>query len=167
MGLNQAQNEFLDSLYRDMAPLMTRYALASISDISQAEEVVQDTFRIACTRIEEIMASPNPKGWLMNTLKFVIHDSQRAKARYLRMLCAVLSAGGDKRISYDLEVGLDVLYGDIVNSDDFLLLERVYLQNRSLREIAEEDGITLEACKKRVQRAKKRLRTYIQENHII
>lgn len=163
MGLNQEQDMFIDSLYKEMAHLMMQIALANIQEISQAEEAVQDTFRIACRKIDAVMTSPNPKGWLMNTMRYVIKDQQRAKARYHRFLCKLIAIEHEKPLSYETELSVDLIYENLVNSEDFLLLKRLYLQDMSMREIAEEDGITLETCKKRIQRARKRLQKYIDE----
>lgn len=160
MGLNQEQNEFIDSLYREIAPLLMRIALANIKNVSQAEEIVQDTFRIACTKIDVIIASPNPKGWLMNTLRYVISDFQRAEVRYYRFLFKLANSQQAKDVYY-MEIPLETEYEDIAQSADFLLLKRLYLEHMSILEIAKADNITVEACKKRIQRARKRLKKYI------
>ena len=58
---------------------------------------------------------------------------------------------------YDKE-DIDILYGDISGHSDFQLLKLVVLSNYSMLEAAEEFGISVEACKKRVQRIQKLLR---------
>ena len=48
-------------------------------------------------------------------------------------------------------------------AEDFRLLKRIVLERYSYLEAAEELGISLEACRKRVQRIKQRLREKLGE----
>ena len=52
---------------------------------------------------------------------------------------------------------MDLLFNDISGSEDFQLLKRIALDRCTILELAEELGVSVEACKKRVQRARKRL----------
>ena len=52
---------------------------------------------------------------------------------------------------------MDVLFGDVSDSEDFRLLKRLALEQYTIAELAQDLGISVEACKKRVQRARKRL----------
>ena len=52
---------------------------------------------------------------------------------------------------------VDVLFGDVSDSEDFRLLKRIALDRCTVLEVAEDLGISVESCKKRVQRARKRL----------
>lgn len=54
-------------------------------------------------------------------------------------------------------VSVDLLFNDISGSEDFQLLKRIALDRCTILELAEELGVSVEACKKRVQRARKRL----------
>ena len=56
------------------------------------------------------------------------------------------------------DANVDLLYGDLLPEEDFRLLKRIVLERYSYLEAAEELGISLEACRKRVQRIKQRLR---------
>ena len=53
---------------------------------------------------------------------------------------------------------LAALYGDLAARADFQLLKRVVLDGRTMLEAAEEYGITVEACKKRIQRLRAHLK---------
>jgi RNA polymerase sigma-70 factor (ECF subfamily) len=80
------QDIYIEQLYREMFTQLNIYAQNALQDRSLGEEAVQDTFRIACIKAEELMVSANPKGWLMNTLKNVINNIKRSRARLLRIL---------------------------------------------------------------------------------
>ena len=61
------------------------------------------------------------------------------------------------------DANVDLLYGDLLPEEDFRLLKRIVLERYSYLEAAEEPGISLEACRKRVQRIKQRLREKLGE----
>ena len=156
------KHRFFDCVYQEMCPHLMRYALASIKDPDLAEDVVQDVFRIAWTRIDVFMTSPNYKGWLINTLKYVLRDYQRAKVKYISLISKLLASQAYAKHGARMELSVDMLYEDMAGSEDLMLLKRLYLEDQTMKEIAATDGISVEACKKRVQRARARLKEYIQ-----
>ena len=56
---------------------------------------------------------------------------------------------------------LDLLYGPIAESDEFAMLKEMVLEGRSHLEMATKRGISIEACRKKFQRAKEKLRKKI------
>lgn len=153
----------VETLYRRMFHTLYAYALRGMSDPSLAEEAVQDTFRVACEREDKLFASDNPEGWLMNVLKNVIRSTRRERARLAETVLEVLDENGG---AVDVELDLDTLYGDLSDSEDFRLLKRIALDRCTILEAAEELGIPLETCKKRVQRARKRLQKRLREDAV-
>ncbi len=153
----------VETLYRRMFHTLYAYALRGMSDPSLAEEAVQDTFRVACEREDKLFASDNPEGWLMNVLKNVIRSTRRERARLAETVLEVLDENGG---AADVELDLDTLYGDLSGSEDFRLLKRIALDRCTILEAAEELGIPLETCKKRVQRARKRLQKRLREDAV-
>ena len=153
----------VETLYRRMFHTLYAYALRGMSDPSLAEEAVQDTFRVACEREDKLFASDNPEGWLMNVLKNVIRSTRRERARLAETVLEVLDENGG---AADVELDLDSLYGDLSDSEDFRLLKRIALDRCTILEAAEELGIPLETCKKRVQRARKRLQKRLREDAV-
>ena len=61
----------------------------------------------------------------------------------------------------DIPENLELLYCDIARTKEFQLMLEISQGQRSLIEIAEEEGITVGACKKRAQRAREFLQKYI------
>ena len=153
----------VETLYRRMFHILYAYALRGMSDPSLAEEAVQDTFWVACEREDKLFASDNPEGWLMNVLKNVIRSTRRERARLAETVLEVLDENGG---AADVELDLDTLYGDLSDSEDFRLLKRIALDRCTILEAAEELGIPLETCKKRVQRARKRLQKRLREDAV-
>lgn len=159
MVLNDDQRRVIKALYLEMYLLLFSYAQNMLSDRSLAEEAVQDTFRIACTKADNLLYSPNPKGWLLNTLKYVIKNKGRSRAYLINSLEL-----DENIIPGDPDVlDIDFMYSDLTNSEDYKLLKKIALDKYSMLEVAKEMGISVEACKKRVQRAKKKLKKVLKK----
>ncbi|MCI9308764.1 MAG: sigma-70 family RNA polymerase sigma factor [Oscillospiraceae bacterium] len=142
-------------MYREMYPTLYAYALRILKDHALAEEAIQDTFCIACAKREQALSNPKPRGWLMLTLKHVMQNMLRAQRKVQRLL--FLTAGEEQPAEAPELLDVDVLFGDVSNSEDFRLLKRIALDQCTIVELAQDLGISVEACKKRVQRARKRL----------
>ena len=125
---------------------------------------MQDTFRIACIKPESLMRSKNPRGWLINTLKNVIRNRRRTEARLNNLLLAAMSACEPQSKATVAAAEFHAAYADALGKDDFQLLINIVIRRYTMLEVAEELGITVEACKKRVQRAKKRLQKIIEKD---
>lgn len=155
MKRNEPWKESVEKLYKEMYPVLHVYALRVMEDAALAEEAIQDAFCIACARREQFLTSPNPQGWIMLTLKHVMQNMLRTQAKLKTLLS--LEQGESLPAGTPELVSVDLLFGDLSGSEDFRLLKRIALDRCTMLELAEELGISVEACKKRVQRARKRL----------
>ena len=155
MGSNEPWQSDLEEMYREMYPTLYAYALRILKDHALAEEAIQDTFCIACAKREQALSNPKPRGWLMLTLKHVMQNMLRAQRKVQRLL--FLTAGEEQPAEAPELLDVDVLFGDVSDSEDFRLLKRIALDQCTIVELAQDLGISVEACKKRVQRARKRL----------
>lgn len=161
--MNAEQSRMIEQLYHEMFDKMKIYACCSFDNEALAEEAVQETFRIACQKPEHLCKSVNPCGWLMQTLKYTIRNIQRNQATAKRIMEQYLKT--HSKIAYTLEdkVALNTLYEDISDTEEFKLLAEMAIEGRSHLEMANSRGITVNACKKRVQRAKEALQKKIRE----
>ena len=155
MSSSEPWQSDLEQMYREMYPTLYAYALRILKDHALAEEAIQDTFCIACAKREQALSNPKPRGWLMLTLKHVMQNMLRAQRKVQRLL--FLTAGEEQPAEAPELLDVDVLFGDVSDSEDFRLLKRIALDQCTIVELAQDLGISAEACKKRVQRARKRL----------
>lgn len=162
MEAKEPWEQTVERFYKEMYPALHVYALRILGDAALAEEAIQDAFCIVCARRERLLASDNPKSWIMCTLKHVMQNMLRTQAKLKKLVSLspeleeTLPAGEPEL------VGIDTLYSDVSDSEDFQLLKRIALERCSMREIAQNSGISEETCKKRVQRARKRLQKKIE-----
>lgn len=157
------QKEQIEILYLEMFDKLMVYASVNLDSESLAEEAVQETFRIACQKPDHICSSPNPRGWLVQTLKNTICNMKRNRAVAKRIVEQyMLTQINEISISED-KIHVNILYDNVADTEAFKLLTEMAIEGRSHEEIARTRGITVNACKKRVQRAKEMLRKKLEK----
>lgn len=155
-------NEVVTELYLTMYDFLLDYAERRLGNHSLAEEAVQETFRIAWMKQDDLCKSVRPKGWLMNTLKNVVSNMRRNQETADRVMREYLAANcRDIAISED-SVRFEIIYGDMAESEELKLIKEL-ADGCSYLEMAEKRGISVMACRKRVQRARETLQKKFSE----
>lgn len=158
MSLTREQDEFITALYHEMFRQLVNTAYGSLGSAALAEEVAQEAFLIACKKPDAVMNSDNPQGWMMKTVHNVVKNLKRVLANQDKYLYNT-SRTRDRVVHIDDYT--DVEYSDMLSNEEYQLFRLVTLDNYSMREAAEEFGISVEACKKRMQRIRAKLRKQI------
>ena len=99
-------------------------------------------------------------GWIINTLKYSIQNSRRNRDKAMLLLTQYMVSHDEHSFSED-KISLDVTYGNLAQSEEFQLIKEIAVDGRSHLEMAQKRGISVSACKKRVQRAKEYLKRRI------
>lgn len=154
------QRRRIEEFYLEMYDRLFIYARSALDNESLAEEAIQETFRIVCMKPEDLLSSPNPKGWIVNTLKYTIQNMKRSRDKANVLLTQYLAANSSVAFSED-RISLEVTYENVARSEEFSLIKEMAVDGRSHLEMAQSRGISVAACKKRVQRAKEFLRRKI------
>lgn len=144
--------------------MMFAYAVTLLGNASTAEEAVQETFRIACMKPEALIQSENPMGWLVNTVKHSVRNIKRTQVR--RRIGAVLSLDKVEEHLAVPEAGYAAAeMSNLMTDEEYRVLNWHVLLNVPIKDIAESMNISEEACKKRIQRTKKRVRKLLSEKN--
>ncbi len=159
----EIQNK-IEALYLQMYELLYVYASSSLEHAALAEEVVQDTFVIACNKAEECLNSPSPQGWLVNTLKNIIRNTLRNQDAARRILSNYCALQIHQLVGIDDHPELELLYGKLANTEEFILLKEMAVDGRSYKEMASSRGISIVTCRKRVQRAREYLQKELEDD---
>ncbi|MDO4566985.1 MAG: sigma-70 family RNA polymerase sigma factor [Oscillospiraceae bacterium] len=164
MNLDNEQTAQIEALYKEMFKKMYAYGRTVFSDCRLAEEAIQETFIIVCSKAGQVLSSENPQGWIMNALKNVSRNIKRSRA-YLNA-AAIPTAPQEKIENCGAHVDdhFEFMYSDMLSKEDYELLKRMVIYNYTIKELAQELGISEEACKKRVQRTKKKLAELIKKD---
>lgn len=161
--MNAEQRQQIGELYLAMFDKLMAYARSSLDSETLAEEAVQETFRIACQKPEALCTSPNPQGWLVLTLKNTIRNMKSNRATAKRIVQRYLMTQVNEISFSEDRIQLNILYEDVADMEEFKLLSEMAIEGRSCEEMANARGITINACKKRVQRAKEKLQKKIEK----
>lgn len=161
--MNVQQRSEIEELYFELYRRLLAYARSSLRNEALAEEAVQETFRIACMKPEQLCGSPNPRGWIYNTLKFVIQNTQKAQNRASILIAEYLAQWASRQVWSEDDEAPDLLYGDVADSKEFQLLQEFVMEGKSVLELAQERNISVNACKKRLQRARETLQRKIEK----
>ena len=70
--------QMIEEYYAEFFPMLYAQAKTLLKDSSRAEEAVQDVFRLACKKPQQLYESENPVGWLVVTLKYVIKNINKS-----------------------------------------------------------------------------------------
>lgn len=159
--MDAEQKKQIGELYQEMYDKLMVYARIGLSSESLAEEAVQETFRIACQKPKSICSSQSPQGWLVNTLKHTIQNMKSSRATARRILETYMMTQLREFSVTEDRINLNVLYENVADTEEFKLLSEMAIEGRSHEEMARSRGITVNACKKRVQRAKETLQRKI------
>lgn len=159
--MDAKQKKQIEGLYLEMYEKLMVYASSNLENEALAEEAVQETFRIACQKPENLCGSSNPQGWLVLTLKNTIRNMKSSRATAKRIVEEFLMVQLKASTVSEDRIDLSVLYQNVANLEEFRLLSEMAVEGRSHEEMARARGITVSACKKRVQRAKEILQRKI------
>ena len=158
--MDKNERILIDKMYREMFKRLWIYAKRQLEDDSLAEEAVQETFRIACEKGRQVLTSENPKGWIMKAMKYTILTMKRDRAQLHRLYIYFEVEDRETEMTED---HVDLMYSDLVSEQDFKILKMIVLENSSVKDAAEHFGMSVNTCKKRLQRIKERLQYVLEE----
>ena len=156
----------VEKLYYETYEFLFWYALSCLRNRPLAEEAVQSTFLIACSKPQSLLGSLNPCGWLTSTLKNVLRNRSASRVRQLRMLQRFLAEVEESPRSAAENSPELLLYeslSNVLSREEIDLLRKAVFDRCTLLEVAEEQNISVHACSKRLQRAKKKVQKFAEK----
>lgn len=157
-------HELIEEMFSHQYEKMKRYAEAAIYGASQgdpgrAEEIVQEAMITAINKPLDFIYSENPTGWLMNTIRNTAQNAIRAEQRMVKLMTEYRKlANTQTSNAHDV----NFLFYGLIPDEDLKLLEQVYLEGYSYRELEKQKKLTPSALAMRIKRAKaKFIKNYI------
>jgi RNA polymerase sigma-70 factor (ECF subfamily) len=153
-------------LYREQGRAILAYALRRVEDPEDAADVVAETFLVAWRRLDEVPGDAGARLWLFGVARRVIANRHRAERRRTRLgerlaeslrtdLATQPAPAGEAAEALRAMGGLD--------DDDRELLLLVSWEELSPGEVAKVLGISSLAARSRLHRARRRLRTLLEQ----
>lgn len=147
--MNAKEQDYLERLYLENYSDMECYAAHVLSNRDLAMDLVQEAFLVAQKKIKILMLHPSPRAWLFTTLKNLVGNTYRQQKKMQAMVEIQPEDG-----AVLLEPSLLATYQGLVPDEELELLILVYSLGWPYEYVARRKGISLVACKKRIQRAR-------------
>lgn len=149
------QDCFIEKLFREEYENLLGFAGNVLRDDNLANVAVQETFLIALRKVDKLIDSPNPTGWLYNTIKNIILHIERDRNYLYKRNISLYDAYPEAVSHQDTysEIGTE-----IQQSEEWRLLTEFYVEGYSIKELALKYSISVDACKSRLKRAREKLR---------
>lgn len=144
--------ELIDVLAKKHWKHMFQLAYRKTGDERLAEDLTQQTFKIACEKVEELAVHKNPDAWLYTALNYVIMR-EMAKA-YRKEEYLEEDMIGEK----DIELPMEAYFPEGLTAGEKALLKMRTEQKLSFADIAQVLGIEVAACRQRYLRIRKKCR---------
>lgn len=154
--LNQSDRDFLHGLYQDHYETLLNYVRYTTNS-PHPEDIVQDTFLIAVSKISAVRESPNPVGWLIRTSQHCIMKDFSSRAGLRKTLSTEDYQLHEEQIaeqSFENSVLLETACRQCLSEEDWNLVYKYYGLGYTSRELAEEYGLKESACRMRIMRAR-------------
>ena len=156
--MTEEHSEMIEQLYRSHYKRLLATAYRHVQDWEIANEIVQDTFAIACKKAEAVLTHEEPLAWFAQTIKLLAYNDRRKRAKYMELVLSleVLPPGSEPYYT-EQEFKLEDMIGNEVTAEEFYLLRRIILEQATYKEVAAELSIGVRAAQKRMQRLLHRL----------
>lgn len=162
------QNDFFSVFYEDQFQKMWKLAVTIVHNSAQAEEIVQDAFVEFLVHLERLKKEDHPEFWLQKVVKNKSLHVLRERNRCAKAL-AVLESQRPANLSEPKEFqeveesdsGINQKISDTLNERELYLLRRIAMEGAKYKTVAEETGMTISACQKKIQRIRKKLEAVI------
>lgn len=157
--MTQEQRTFLERLYKDNFNDFYLHAYSLLHDNSLAEVAVQEAAQVACQKIQSLMRSENPIGWMYKAIEYgalhMLRDARRDRAMFSPLEEQRYKSGGIEPEITDKDLKEQCL--TIISQEEFNFFWRIVIEGSTYQEEADREGISLWACYKRASRIRERL----------
>ena len=160
--LTHEESKKIEEYYRCYHVKLFRIAAASFyNNNAIAEDVVAQLFLTVCQKPQKLLSHPNPEAWLVCALHMEISHEKRRRAKYQAVLVGIMPLLREDTAENRMQ--LDALYPGLRNMPEFQLVKWFVIDGYSIAEIANRLDISISACKKRLERARKTLSEKLRE----
>lgn len=153
---DQALRKAVEELFVACQRRVGRYLAQMVDDRALAEDLLQDSFHDALRARAQLPGIRNPEAWLYGIAHNRALQAMRRRRRFARMLYRLSERPPTTVYDEEIVAVRDLLERHLNAEDRALVLLR-YLHDFDSRELAEMTGLTPEAIRQRLSRARARL----------
>ena len=140
-----------------------RYLVQMVGDRALAEDLLQDTFDAVFRSRSQLGAVENPEAWVFGIARHRALDALRRQRRFDGALRRLIDRGSNQSEDDEVVAVRDLLARHLGAEDRALVLLR-YVHDFDSNELAAMTGLTPQAVRQRLSRARTRLLNSAQPN---
>lgn len=155
------RSAWVEGLFREEYPKLVSFANKRLQNEDQAQELVQETFKLLWEKSESLMDHPNIRGWLRSTLKNKMLIFWRTGQTDLErfVLCEFDTIPDPAGSSEDVltkvtEAQILAVARKKLSAEDYHHLLRITVDGASHATVSQELGISISASQKRLERSR-------------
>jgi len=156
LGDDPALRKAIEELFAVCQRRVGRYLAQLVDDRALAEDLLQDSFHDALQSRAELPKIRNPEAWFYGIARNRALQALRRRRRFARVLRRLAERPVSSSDDEEIVAVRDLLARRLSPEDRALVLLR-YLHDFDSRELAEMTGLTSEAVRQRLSRARARL----------
>lgn len=149
----QKERNYIEMLFRTQYTMLLQLALRKTENKDLAEELVQSVFVVACIKSSELLHHPNPVGWLVKTMQFLMLKAKKAECRI-----SAYQTEYYQEPTVMIEPSLELLLPESLTRHEVIALRLRIEDHASHRDIAATLGLSEVNCRKIISRALKKCR---------
>ncbi len=143
---------------------ISRFLTRHLGDRTQAEDLLHDVFLKAMRQGQRFCTIENPRSWLFQVARTTLIDHTRLRKPFVELPDDLIADDKDERAPVDeLDACLVRNLAEML-PEDRDIIECCDLKEQTVREFADNRGLSLAAAKSRLLRARKRLREALVHN---
>jgi RNA polymerase sigma-70 factor, ECF subfamily len=155
LGLTDCRTD-VEALFRQMEPVLGRFLVQFVRDRQLAEDLLQDTFHDALHAGSGLEQASCPEAWLFGMARNRALAALRRRRRFEAALHRLTFRGSAQREEDELIAVRNLLEQTLGAEDRSLVILR-YLHDFDATELAQMTGLSADAVRQRLSRARKRL----------
>ena len=131
------------------------------SDHYLIEDVMLDTWELMLKHMDVLEDHPNPEGWIVKTAKYTMwKELRKQKARQEREKDILMALDGYARDMMEQDEQFFDAYRKILSDEEIRLLKLIYVYGVDHKTAAGYLGIKPAACRKRVERIRRKIEKF-------
>lgn len=164
--MNTEQSAYLEVFFKTYFSELQVHAFCILDDWDWARTAVTDAFEIACEKIDIFLKKKNQVGWMKNVVRNVCLNLIRQRNQHAKLLIAWEEITEKQMPSREDHYGEGFIEEckALLSDQEYQMLHQALLLGIPYDELARLYGISMWACRKRVQRTMAKLRNFFAQN---
>ncbi len=164
--MTEEQMAYVEQFFKEHFWELQVHAYRFLGEWKRTEDMVMEAFSIACEKIDVFLESENRLGWMKLAVQNVCWNFLRRQNRENRLVTDWEELTEDRIPATEDPLPSEFIERckAVLRETDFRLLYEAVILEIPMDKLAEAHGMSEAACRKRVERIRKKLKKIFEEN---